>query len=192
MRRKIEMWTDIISAALLGVIAGELGFYLWLQTRPQPPYVVAAPPVKDVRKTNDLVTSPPMVGDVTLFHWLKDRHPLKDAVWPAVVKEFYTRAANVDEIADYFNGVDMERLQLHFHRALVLVCDKGLTEGTIVVMRTKHASVRNSAKEPITYEIYDAVIDTLVAILREQQVPETALVQLGQTVEPLRDVIARG
>lgn len=134
----------------------------------------------------DVLAPPPMIDGVSLRTWLVHHHPSREHVWPEVVAEFYDRAAAVPAVFSYFHGVDLDVLRSHFTAALVIVTHAGATRGAVDLVATRHGGVRNAAGVPITSDVYDAVIGTLVAVLRDARVPEHALAQLGETVAPFR------
>ena len=141
-----------------------------------------------------LLAPAPMVataggGAAVLADWLRN-HTGRDEVWQDVVAEMYRRAAGVPAVADYFVGVDMPRLHRHFLAALVVVAGRGLTAGTVRRMAAAHATVRNSAGQPITGDVFDAVVATLAGILTEHGVPPATVRQVAAVVAPLRVVIA--
>jgi hypothetical protein len=78
-----------------------------------------------------------------------------------------------------------------FMAALVLLTHTGVTRELPATMAARHHDVRNSAGDPITPEIFDAVADTLVGVLRDFDVPVGTLNQLGRVVAPFRMAIAR-
>ncbi len=140
------------------------------------------------------VTGPPMVNGETLYHYLVHTHPLGDNVWAAIVAEFYNRAAAVPAIKSYFWRVlerpeGMERLQFHFTQALIIVTKSGLSQRVLDMLEDKHKDVRDKDERRITPEIYDLAIDTLVGILREQQVPAKAIEQLALSIGPAKNAI---
>lgn len=138
----------------------------------------------------ELLVPPPMIGGDTLRDWLIHYRKAPEA-WTDVTREFYRRAAGVPEVADYFTGVDWPALQRHFTAALILITHTGVSRDLPATAARWHYDVRNSANDPITPEVYDAVIQTLVDVLRDFDVPEDALAQLGRTVAPFRMAIAR-
>ncbi|MFR9803226.1 hypothetical protein ACL02T_13115 [Pseudonocardia sp. RS010] len=138
-----------------------------------------------------VLAPPPMVDDLPLRDWLVHYSLSGDQVWPSVVATFYARAAAVPEIADYFSGTDMVRLQQHFVRALLVLTGSGLTEGTVRRLQEAHLPVTDSRGRAITPAVYDAAIESLLGVLAEHGAPKTALSQLAVTVAPLREVIAR-
>jgi truncated hemoglobin YjbI len=192
----MPLWAVVV-LIVLAVLAVAAGVALWVRDRGEDRRVAAAlrrVPVQrgiDPALQDRRLTPPPMVGDLTLRDWLVHFSTERDRVWPAVVATFYRRAANVPEIADYFRETDMVRLQQHFARALTMVTGTGLTEATVRRLQQAHFGVHDSAGRPITPEIYDAVIGTLVEVLREQRVPASAIGQLADTIAPLRAVIVR-
>jgi hemoglobin len=141
-------------------------------------------------RPSDLLVPPPMVGPDTLRDWLIHYRQDREA-WTEVVEAFYTRAAQDPEIADYFVGVDWPRLQRHFTAALVLLTHTGVTRDLPATAARWHSDVCNSDGDPITPDIFDAVIETLVGVLRDYDVPEDTLGQLAVTVAPFRMAIAR-
>jgi truncated hemoglobin YjbI len=138
-----------------------------------------------------LIAPPPMVGDLPLRDWLMHYSPRGDQVWPTAVATFYERAAAVPEIADYFRDTDMVRLQRHFARALTMLTGNGLTEGTLRRLQDAHFAVTDSRGRTITPAVYDAAVETLLAVLVEHGVPQSAIEGLAVTAGPLREVIAR-
>lgn len=150
----------------------------------------ATEPVPAARvSSNRLLVGPPMIGGDTLRDWLIHHHPLRDGVWSQVVSNFYNRAAAVPWVFDYFRKVDMRQLERHFTAQLVILTHTGVTQAMVDDLAEKHADVRNSHGQPITPEVWAAVVDTLVLVLRDAGVPEAALVQLGATIAPLRPVL---
>jgi hypothetical protein len=168
----------------------------WDETVQADRFEPAEPATEPTPSAGDLLVGPPMVGQDTLRDWLI--HYRKDGdVWSDVVREFYRRAAGAPTVADYFGGhvtTDGEidpALQRHFTAALVLITHTGVTRGLPAIAAGWHNGVRNSAGDPITPEVFDAVTATLVGVLRDFDVPDAALEQLGATVAPFRMAIAR-
>ena len=125
---------------------------------------------------------------VPLADWLR-RETGRDGVWAEVVAQFYARAAAAPAVADYFTGVDMDRLHRHFLAALVMVTSRGVTVGTVRRMGTVHTDVRDSAGRPVTADIWTAVLATLTGILTEHRAPPTPPPHLAATLAPLRPAI---
>lgn len=145
-------------------------------------------PVAD-RPLNRLLAPPPLVGRDTLRDWLIHTHQ-KSNVWSEVVTEFYDRAASVPFVWDYFGSVtDRARLERHFLAMLVVLTHTGVTERMVKSLADNHAGVRNSHGQPITPEVWSAVVSTLVEVLWSKGVPERTLTQLGVTVTPLREAL---
>jgi hypothetical protein len=128
-------------------------------------------------------------GSAVLADWLRN-HTGRDGVWHEVVAELYGRAGRVPAVADYFTGVDMVGVQHHFVAALVIVTGHGLTAGTLHRLAAAHATVHDSAGQPITAESFDAVVTILAGILAEHRVPPATVRQVAAVVAPLRVVIA--
>jgi truncated hemoglobin YjbI len=167
----------------------EAGRHVLRDEHEQPP--APQPPAHFLRDERELLAPPPMVGPDTLRTWIKEHHPYRDDAWPLVVAEFYKRAAADPDVADYFRGVDLDVLQQHFMRALILVSHTGVTRGTVNAMKDRHAAVTNSAGEPITAGIYDRVIGVLVDVLREANVPASALAGLVPIADAFRPALVR-
>jgi hypothetical protein len=153
-------------------------------------YRAAADPDGASPRGSDLLAPPPMIGGDTLRDWLIHYRKAPEA-WADVTREFYRRAAAAPAVADYFVGVDWPQLQRHFTAALILITHTGVTRDLPATASRWHHGVRNSHGDPITPQVYDAVINTLVGVLRDFDVPEDALAQLGRTVAPFRMAIAR-
>ncbi len=131
-------------------------------------------------------------GDtVTVTEWLRRHHPAGEKMLMDVVMEMYRRAAGVPEVADYLRDADMSTLPRHFHAVLTVMTSQGLTAGLARRMGSAHADVRNSAGQPITSGIFDAVFATLAGILTENGIPGKTLGQIAETAGPLRAEIAR-
>jgi hypothetical protein len=156
------------------------------------------PPATDTYpRPTDILVGPPMVGGDTLRDWLIHYRQSSDA-WSDVVREFYRRAASVPAVADYFGGVPITvageispELQRHFTATLLIITHSGVTRAMPATMSARHRHVRNSNGDPITDAIFSAVIGTLVDVLRDAGVPESALDQLGATVAPFRAALVR-
>ena len=138
-----------------------------------------------------LLTECPMVdapgGPTPLRDWL--RHLAGVDAWSEAVSRFYTRAAADPDIADYFTGVDMARLQRHFLAALMIVTGQGVTVGVARRMHTAHAAVRNAHGQPITDATWNTVVGVLAGVLGELGTPSATLVALATTIAPIRAAI---
>lgn len=122
-----------------------------------------------------------MVGQDTLRDWMIHHHIRNADVWQSVVAEFYNRVKRDDEIVQaYFLGVNLEGLQLHFMRALVVVTHIGLTERMANTLAEKHARLH------ITGEHFDRVVGVLLNVLTDYGVPRVAIPQLGNIAATLR------
>jgi len=148
-----------------------------------------------LRDPRELLAPPPMIDGVTVRDWLIN-HTHRDGVWAEVVTEFYDRAAAVPEVADYFRVIlarpgGREYLETHFTRALVLVTHHGVTRGLKEAMRVAHAPIRSSDGHGITSGTWDAVIGTLVDVLKSKGVTEQGIAALATTIAPFRAAIVR-
>lgn len=143
-----------------------------------------------LREDNDhVVAPPPMVGDYTLKEWLIHVSPV-DGVWKDVVTAFYTEAERDPLIEPYFRDTDMERLQNHFLKALLVLTDKGLTVGMARMMATVHRPALTREGTPITPEVYDAAVTVLGGVLKRSGVSDEAIGQTVEVVKPLRALLA--
>lgn len=149
-------------------------------------------------RPDNRLSDPPMIDGYTLRDWLIHAHPSKDHAWAEIVAEFYNRAAAVPEVAAYFQRTDLDELQRHFTRALILVTHTGVTTRLVASLAERHSNVHNGPGDteaergdPITGPIYDAVIGTLVAILAENGVPRRGLDALATTIAPFRAALVR-
>ncbi len=141
----------------------------------------AEPPV-----TEDLgrvVAQPPQVltpeGAVATGDWLQ-HYARPGVTWPGVVMEFYRRLEKIDEVDSYFYAADRPQVRGHFAGVAVKITRQGITVGDVAALREAHANVRNRRGQPITGPIYDLVVNTLVAVLRDNGVPMSALQDLGR------------
>lgn len=147
-------------------------------------------PAVPQRPVDVQLVGPPMLDGVTLRDWLINHHR-RDGVWAEVVADMYGRAAAVPAIADYFRHSDLEQLQRHFTATLVQVTHLGVTQRALDRLGAQHARVRDSYDRPITGQVYDTVVATLVDILFQRGVPERGLRELAKTIEPFRAAIVR-
>jgi hypothetical protein len=162
-----------------------------------PAKTLARPPVPTAgslpqrEPDSSLVSPPPLIDDVPLRDWLI-HYSQRDNVWSDVVRDFYDHAAAVPEIADYFRNTDMERQRQHFCRALAMVASNGLRQGTVEWLRELHRErAHASTGAPITAEVYDAVINTLMEVLINHGVPQRGRQALAVTIAPLRAELVR-
>jgi truncated hemoglobin YjbI len=138
---------------------------------------------------NEILAKGPSVRGDSVRDWVQHYSP-SGWDWPQVVREFYRRAKEIDAVADYFNGVNLETLQQHFTRVVVkLTQSEHLTRGDVRYLAWVHRNVRNSHGEFITHAVFDATINLLAQVLDEAGVPDKAIDELARMVEPLRDVL---
>lgn len=140
------------------------------------------------RRARTLLVGPPMIDGVTLRDWLV-HHTYRDGVWEDVVVQFYARAAAEPRVAPYFADVDMGRLQRHFLAALTVLTHAGLHRHTVERMADVHRSVTTPGGDPITGQVWDVVVSTLVGVLLDHGVPPSVVEPLGALLDPLRVVI---
>lgn len=145
---------------------------------------------------NAVLAPAPMLDGWTLRDWLIHQAG-RDGVWSEVVHDFYTRAAGVPFVADYFRDVlarpqGREELERHFTRALLIVTHSGVTQRLVDAVGEKHGHVHNSHGQPITADVWDAVISTLVTVLRNHGVPERGINALGASIAPFRAALVKG
>lgn len=146
-----------------------------------------ATPAQTHQLPDQQLSAPPRRPD-TARDWLT-HYTGGNVTWPQVVREFYTAAAADPDVASYFAGVDMERLQKHFTAAITIVTREGVTAGTRAAMVRAHTGVINQRGMRITGNVYDKVITVLVDILTRHDVPSSAIGELARTVAPLRVAI---
>jgi truncated hemoglobin YjbI len=157
----------------------------------EPPYTVLEL-YRGFPDEHELLAAPMVAtssGTVTLRDWLVHYGYHREQAWPMVVADFYRRAAQDPAIASYFSDTDMPRLQRHFLAALTMLAGQGLQVGTVARMAEAHVGVHDDHGRRITPEVYDGVVDTLVAVLAAQGVPEVTCAQLGAIADTLRHVI---
>lgn len=130
-----------------------------------------------------VVAQPPQVrtpdGAVATGDWLQ-HYARPGVTWPGVVVEFYKRLEQIPVVDSYFYAADRPQVRGHFAGVAVKITRQGITVGDVETLRTVHAGVRNRRGQPITGEVYDLVINTLVAVLRDNGVPMSALQDLGR------------
>jgi hemoglobin len=102
----------------------------------------------------------------------------------AVVDAFYERLVDDTDLAPYFAGKDMARLEAH-QRALVTVALGGTSEEyNGKMMHPAHAGLA------ITGQALDKVLDHLLAVLTDVGVPPVTSAKILAILEPLRtDVV---
>jgi hypothetical protein len=143
---------------------------------------------RDTRSARTLLVGPPMIDGCTLRDWLI-HHTRRDGVWEDVVVQFYAGAAADPRVAAYFGEVDTARLQRHFLAALTVLTHAGLHRHTVERMAVVHRGVTTSTGVPITGEVWDAVVSTLVGVLVAHGAPSSVVEPLGALLDPLRAVI---
>jgi hemoglobin len=126
-------------------------------------------------------------GPTPLRDWL--RHLAGPDAWSEVVSRFYDRAAADPDIAGYFTGVDLARLQRHFLAALMIVTGQGVTVGVVRRMHAAHAGVCTPTGQPITEATWNATIGVLAGVLAELGTPPATLIALATTIAPIRAAI---
>jgi hemoglobin len=136
--------------------------------------------------------SPPVVSaphDVTLYERLT-KFARSDGVFTAVTAGLYNRILGPvgypelgdPALASYFVGIDRERLERHMTGFLIHATG-GPRQYSGRAMDRAHASLG------VTHEAFDRVIAHVVDTLREHQVPEEWIAEVGAVVEPLRPAI---
>jgi hypothetical protein len=143
----------------------------------------------------EVLQPPPTVRDasgrtVTVKDWLTHYWP-DGPGWPAIVTEFYNRAAADPAIAEFFASTNMTALQKHFTHAMIIVTKDGVTVPIRDYMARVHAGLRNRAGQPISGAIYDRTINVLVQVLVDANIPDDAINELARTVTPLREAIVQ-
>ena len=164
--------------------------------RPGPVPVIQHAPIRpliDQPVGGQVLQPPPTVRDssgraITVKDWLTHYWPGSPG-WPAIVSEFYNRAASDPAIAEFFAHTDMAMLQKHFTHAMIIITKDGVNVPTRDYLARVHADLRNRAGQPITGDIYDRTIDVLVGVLVDAGIPDDAINELARTVTPLRQAI---
>ena len=157
-------------------------------------HVAVRPPPAQVAR-REVLQPPPTVRaasgrTVTVKDWLTHYWP-EGPGWPAIVAQFYNRAAADPAIAEFFASTDMTALQKHFTHAMIIVTKDGVTVPIRDYMARVHTGLRNAAGQPITGAIYDRTINVLVQVLVDAGIPDDAINELARTVTPLRSAIVQ-
>lgn len=119
------------------------------------------------------------MSDETLYERLGGREAIA-----AVVDRFYERVRDDDDLAAFFEDVEMDRLRAHQTQFLVAATG-GPAEYTGENLREAHADL------DIRAEHFDAVAEHLRATLEEFDVDDAAVAAVLDTVADLRsDVLA--
>lgn len=147
-------------------------------------------PVLAVDDPNRVLAQPPQVptgiGPLATGDWLT-HYAVPGTTWPGVVGEFYTRLLKIQPVRELFPESPGRAAQIkaHFTRVMVTITKKGITVKDREDLRAAHAHL------PITGDIYDIVINTLIDVLTEVQVPGYAIQDLGRMLgeAELREVI---
>lgn len=106
----------------------------------------------------------------------------------AAVDVFYRKVLSDPRISAFFDGVDMER-QAAKQKAFLTMVFGGPNSYTGQDMRTAHAHL---VKRGLTDLHFDAVMENLTATLRELNVPQHLIDEVGRTAEGARgDVLGR-
>lgn len=104
----------------------------------------------------------------------------------AVVDRFYRRAADDPRLAEFFRGMDMQRLQRKM-RVLVTILLTGSAAFAEHYLSDAHGRLR--AKSALNDEHFDAVIEHFDMALKDSQVPAAARGRLLSVVEDLRNAV---
>ena len=102
----------------------------------------------------------------------------EDAVKPAIAL-FYRRVLRDPEVAGYFDGIDVARLQAH-QRAFVTAALGG---PELFVGRPLRAAHRGHG---IDNRSFDAVLDHLICAFRDLGADDTVAAEVAERLEPLR------
>lgn len=121
---------------------------------------------------------PTRYGQTIAKDWLT--HYAPGTTWAEVVSKFYDRAAADPAVFSYFSRTDMTALKKHFTQVMIAITHKGITVGDRNMLIRVHSKVRSQEGLPITAQIYDAVIDTLISVLVECKIPATAIYELDK------------
>ncbi len=106
----------------------------------------------------------------------------------AAVDIFYRKVLKDDRIKRFFSGVDMSR-QAAKQKAFLTMAFGGPNNYTHKDMRTGHAHL---VKDGLNDSHFDAVLENLVATLKELKVPDNLIAQAGAIAESTRtDVLGR-
>lgn len=125
---------------------------------------------------------PPMVGEYTLKMWLIHRHN-RDGIWGSVVDDFYVKAGTNHIVRPYFEGKDLDAIKRKFLATLLILTDKGVSEPAAHALTKRHAHLG------ITQDVYDAVMDALVATLKSYDVKDETIAQLAPVVMYFRETM---
>jgi hemoglobin len=111
-----------------------------------------------------------------------------EAAVNAAVDVFYRRVLRDDRISDFFDDVDMAR-QAAKQKAFLTMAFGGPVHYTGADMRKGHVHL---VARGLNDSHFDAVVENLVAALRELKVPEELITQVGSVCETTRnDVLGK-
>lgn len=166
-------WT-LVLAGVLAIVAVSVAMLR------RPRLVVADPPA--LVPANFVLFRAPRIKGMSLRDWLIYLTS-RDGVWREVVAEFYGRASQDDEIAPYFEHVDVERLQGHFLSTLLILTHTGLTVGLLAQLQERHAGLG------ITGSAFDRTITILAEVLISKGVVAETIRELGPMIAEIRGMI---
>ncbi len=110
------------------------------------------------------------------------------AAMDAAVEVFYRKVLSDDRVADFFDGVDMDR-QMAKQKAFLTMVTGGPNNYTGKSMRDAHAHL---VVRGLNDSHVDAIIEHLGATLRELGVAEDLIAQIAAVAESTRnDVLGR-
>ena len=113
----------------------------------------------------------------TIYDQLGGSDVLKTAV-----TVFYNRVVEDDNLAKWFDGVDLSRLRAH-QRAFLAAALDGPRLFAGRDLTASHAGME------ITDDAFEAIVNHLLTVLADLDIDETAIEQVGARLDALRDQI---
>ena len=113
----------------------------------------------------------------TIYDQLGGSDVLKTAV-----TVFYNRVVEDDNLAKWFDGVDLSRLRAH-QRAFLAAALDGPRLFAGRDLTSSHAGME------ITDDAFEAIVNHLLTVLADLDIDETAIEQVGARLDALRDQI---
>jgi truncated hemoglobin YjbI len=136
-----------------------------------------------------VLAGPPMVGQHTLRDWAI-HYTQRPDVWMGFTRDFYDAAAADPVVLQVFvdaaaaRGTEptvlVEEVQKHFHRALIMLTHKGLTERLAQTLEERHAHLG------LTADVYDRTVTALVKTATNYGVPQEAMATLVEMISILQ------
>lgn len=148
-------------------------------------------PTPIVEPYDPILIGPPQehTGD-DLKDWVQ-HYSMGRYSWSDVGAEVYRQALASPLVAPYFDGMPVEDIQRKFIATMVVLTSQPVRQSMVDRMARKHRNVMTPSGEPITEDVFNAVINVVVTVLTRAGVSDKGITELGEIVEVFRPAILK-